>query len=185
MDELKRISPLPDKDRNFTIPNFQLRELEGVTKLRVQVLRARGNRTAAADPLKLPSSPNTTCGEDPIALWRAPDDWLVYSPALDEDDLSRWVDAVESTSPLILTDVSSASAVLELQGPRTIDILMRDCTLDLDGDAIKPGSCAQTLFAQTTIVIHRPETPDTWRLFVERSVTRHVWDWLVDSALPT
>jgi heterotetrameric sarcosine oxidase gamma subunit len=59
---------------------------------------------------------------------------------------------------------------------------MRDCTLDLEGQAVPPGACAQTPFAQTTVMIHRPSTSEAWRLFVERYVANHVWDWLIDTA---
>lgn len=183
MPDLQRRSPLRDDARIFSAAGFQIRELEPVTKLRVQVLRPRGTLSAAVDPKHLPERPNTTLGNDPITLWKAPDDWLVYSQNLTPEALSDWVGSIESESPVVVTDVSSASVVLELSGPRTLDVLMRDCTLDLEGDAIAPGACAQTQFAQTTVTIHRPVSAETWRLFVERSVAIHVWEWLLDSAL--
>jgi heterotetrameric sarcosine oxidase gamma subunit len=185
MPDLQRCSPLHADARLFSAAGFQLRELDAVTKLRVQVLRPRGIRTPAVDPAYLPERPNTTSGVDPIALWKAPDDWLVYSQTLASDALSDWLTSVHSEAPLVITDVSSASVVLELRGPRALDILLRDCTLDLEGDAIPPDACGQTQFAQTTVMIHRPVSAETWRLFVERSVAMHVREWLVDTAIAT
>lgn len=182
MPDLQRSSPLRDDARLFSAAGFQLREIEAVTKLRVQVLRPRGMLTAAVYPSQLPEQPNTAVGVDPIALWKAPDDWLVYSQSLSSEALSDWAERIRSEAPLVITDVSSASVLLELSGPRALDVLMRDCTLDLEGDAIAPGACAQTLFAQTTVMIHRPVSTETWRLFVERSVAMHVWEWLLDTA---
>ncbi len=182
MADLQRRSPLPKSARTYAATDFALRELEAVTKIRVQALRGRGMSKPAANPLQLPDVPNTASGTDPIALWRAPDDWLVYSQTLNAEVLSNWVATVASEAPLVVTDVSSASVVLELSGARAVDILLRDCPLDLDGDAVRPGACAQTSFAQTGVLIHRPSEPGTWRLFVERSVALHVWEWLVDTA---
>jgi len=184
MIDLLRQSPLPRGSSEYSAAAFELRELEAVTKIRVQVLRSRGLSVPAASSTQLPSAPNTASGVDPVALWKAPDDWLVYSQTLTSDAMSAWVDGVTSESPLVVTDVSSASVVFELRGPRAIDVLLRDCPLDLEGDAIRPGACAQTLFAQTNVLIHRPAEPHAWRLLVERSVALHVWDWLVDTAGP-
>ena len=181
MPDLQRCSPLADSARLYSTASFQVRELERVTKLRVQILRRRGMDTAAVDSGHLPGRPNTTAGSDPIALWKAPDDWLVYSQTLTAAAMSDWVGSARSDAPLVVTDVSSSSVVLELSGPRALDVLMRDCTLDLEGNAIPPGACAQTQFAQTTVMIHRPVSAETWRLFVERSVAMHVWDWLLDT----
>ncbi len=182
MLDLQRCSPLRDDARLFSAAGFRIRELEPVTKLRVQGLHARGQYSAATDPKYLPERPNTICGVDPIALWKAPDDWLVYSQNLTARAMSDWVGAIRSEAPLVVTDVSSASVLLELSGSRTVDVLMRDCTLDLEGNAVPPGACAQTLFAQTTVMIHRDVSAETWRLLVERSVAMHVWEWLVDTA---
>jgi len=160
----------------------ELRAL-AVAKVRVQVLRPRGCDRPAADPAMLPQVPNTAIGSDPCALWGGPDDWIVYSQNLDGNALHHWVSEIATDAPLVATDVSGATSVLELRGMRAVYILMRDCTLDLDGDAVPLRGCAQTLLAQTTVLIHR-SAQDTWRVFVERSAASHVWDWLVDTAGP-
>jgi sarcosine oxidase subunit gamma len=157
-----------------------------VAKIRIQALRSRGLTSAAADPTKLPFAPNTSSGEDPLALWRAPDEWLACSQTLHAKALAEWVGTISSEAPLIVTDASSASTMIELTGPRALDVLMRDCTLDLEGSAVPEGGCGQTLLAQTTVMIHHAHgAADTWHLFVDRSVAMHVWDWLVDTAGPT
>jgi sarcosine oxidase, subunit gamma len=175
-------SPLLESVLERTVPEFTLRELENVAQVRVQALRSRGMDKPAANPPQLPNVPNTSCGTDPIALWKAPDDWLVYSQVLTTEALSRWIATVTSEAPLIVTDVSCASVVLELGGPRALDVLLRDCPLDIEGNAIPPGACAQTLFAQTSVIIHRPTKPGSWHLFIERSVAIHVWEWLLITA---
>ena len=163
--------------------DFEMCELPGVAKIRVQALRNRGMNTPCADSQRLPTLPNTALGGDPVVLWKAPDEWLAYSQTLSATRLLEVLGTVSSSAPLVLTDVSSASVVLELRGPRAIDVLMRDCTLDLEGDAVKPGACAQTALAQVNVMLQRSADGRVWRLFVERSVVLHVWDWLVETAM--
>jgi heterotetrameric sarcosine oxidase gamma subunit len=117
MPDLQRCSPFPEDAREFSTAGFRLREIENVTKLRVQVLRRRGLQTPSADPRHLPDKPNTALGTDPIALWKAPDDWLVYSPNQSSAALRNWVVGISSDAPLVVTDTSSASVVFELTGP--------------------------------------------------------------------
>lgn len=159
-------------------PHFQLRELQGVAKVRVQSRQRRAVSAPMADAMRLPMAACTSIGTDPVALWRAPGDWLVYSITQSAEALLQGLCDVSASPSFWLADVSSASVVLELSGARTLDVLMRECTLDLEGGAIQPGGCAQCEFAQVTVMIHRPRDTEAWRLFVERSVAVHVWDGL-------
>jgi heterotetrameric sarcosine oxidase gamma subunit len=175
--ELRRESPLPSG--LFQAADFELRELRDVAKVRAQLVRPRGSNTLGIDSRCFPHSPNSSIGIDPAILWKAPDDWMIYSQTLTAERLCEFVQESAAADPrLIITDLTSASIVLELRGARAIDVLMRDCTLDLEGHAIPPGACAQTELAQVGVLIHRPADPDAWRIFVERSVALQVWDWL-------
>jgi heterotetrameric sarcosine oxidase gamma subunit len=181
MSELRRLTAL-NGNLPYAADGFELRELGAVTKVRIQTLRHRGLSTSAADSRKLPAVPNTVLGSDPFVLWKAPDDWLVYSLSQPPAAVFQWAAEVASEAPLVATDVSCSSTLLELSGPKVVDILLRDCTLDLEGNAIPPSACAQTQFANTVVLIHRLSQPSVWRLFVERSVAANVWEWIVDSA---
>jgi len=160
----------------FSASGFTLRELAQVPKLRIQTVRGR----SGALPRVLPETPNTLSGTDPWILWRAPGDWMAYSITMPYPALTQTI--AEDAPDCVLTDVSSGIVLLELSGQRTVDILMRDCTLDLDGGEIGIGRCAQTVLAQVNVLLHPCGTGPAWRLFVERSVAVHLWDWLVDTA---
>jgi len=160
----------------FRSPGFTLRELTPVPKIRIQALRGR----TAGPQESLPATPNTVSGTDPVFLWRAPADWLAYSALM---PLATLVAAVGKAAPdCVLTDMSSGLVLLELAGPKSVDILMRDCTLDLDGGEVSVGRCAHTVLAQVNVTLHCCGPEPAWRVFVERSVCLHLWDWLVDSA---
>lgn len=183
MIEPSRHSPLgSDARHGVGAPGFTLREIAGISKLRVQAMRGHPPTAAGGGNGLLPEIPNTALGDDPCVLWRAPGDWLACSPTLSAAQLATLLLAAHGDAPLVVTDVSSASVVLELTGPRVLDVLARDCSLDLEGDAVPVAGCAQTVIAQVGVLIHRPPGREGWRLMVERSVAVHLWNWLTDSA---
>jgi heterotetrameric sarcosine oxidase gamma subunit len=79
-------------------------------------------------------------------------------------------------------DVSAHRTTLELSGPRSRDVLMTGCSLDLHPSVFMVGACAQTLLAQAQVVLHRT-APDTYRLLVRASFARYLADWLLDAML--
>lgn len=185
--ELGPISALGDAASVRRFDGCELVELPNVAKLRLQAHRGELDALADRAGAALPFVPNTAAGAGPWLLWRAPGDWLVYAltdptdPA--ETALRSLVDGRLAGLGLLSIDVSAGLALFELRGPRALEVLLRDCTLDLEGDAVPPGGCAQTPIAQLLVLIHRPEGSDErWRLFVDRTAARHFWRWLVDSA---
>ena len=166
----------------YLTPTIQIHEVAPVWKIRAQALSRRDVGPRKDDCIDLPARPNSGLGNDPYLLWKAPGDWLAYSTKHSVDPLTQWLRDLRYPDPLILTDVSAGMAVIEMRGPGVIELLLRDCSLDLEGTALMPGACAQTSFAHAHILLHRPLEEPNWRLFVERSVALHVWEWLVDTA---
>lgn len=183
MPELPRAGALGGEEPfRFSLPGCEIRELPFVAKVRLQAMRGEGAPRTGSERALLPETPNGGAGEDPAVLWRAPGDWLAVSLVLPADELERRLRVELAGAPVVLADVSAASAVLELGGERALEVLARDCTLDLEGDAVRPGDCAQTTIAQLSVLIHRPAGGEVWRLFVDRTAARHLRDFLVDSA---
>jgi sarcosine oxidase subunit gamma len=183
MTDLARANPLGGEHPFvFTLPGCELRELPLVAKLRLQAMRGETAALSAAARGFLAGTPNSSAGNEPCVLWRAPDDWLAVSHTLSPEELARTLGDRLAGAPVVLADVSSTSAVLELRGEQALEVLARDCTLDLEGGAVPPGGCAQTMIAQLTVLIHRPVAGDSWHLYVDRTAARHLRDFLVDSA---
>lgn len=186
MPDLVRVSALGDAPRTLRFDGCELVELPRVAKRRLQAHRRDVDLLADRAGALLPFVPNSALGSGPWLLWRAPGDWLAY--ALDgahgepETELDALLGARLAGLGLLSTDVSSGSALFELRGERALELLLRDCTLDLEGDGVPPGGCAQTPIAGLTALLHRPDPAPCWRLFVDRSAARHLWRWFVDSA---
>jgi heterotetrameric sarcosine oxidase gamma subunit len=165
-------------------PGVALVERPFAAKLRLQAPLADLPALAAAAGAALPSAPNSVAGDDPWLLWRGPGDWLAYSlarPAAEFERALRALLPVPGAAALYATDLTSGLALVEVAGPLAIELLLRDCGLDLEGGAVPPGGCATGALAQLTVTLHRPSA-ESWRLFVDRSAARHLWEWLVDSA---
>jgi sarcosine oxidase, subunit alpha len=77
-------------------------------------------------------------------------------------------------------DVSAQRTTLELRGPRSRDVLMTGCALDLHPRAFRVGAGAHTLVAQAQVVLHRT-TAETYRLLVRASFAGYLADWLLDA----
>lgn len=146
-----------------------LRELPLAPKLLVQ----RMPKAIASNAL--PSQPNTARGQGPWLLWLGPREWLAYADNAAADSLGR---ALELPALHLVTDVSNGLTAFELAGPGATEVLTAGCGLDIAGSALPATSCAQTHYHHVSIVLHRPDTGDRWRLFVDRSLARYLRDSL-------
>ncbi|MFN7940972.1 MAG: sarcosine oxidase subunit gamma family protein [Thermoanaerobaculia bacterium] len=183
MAELASLSPLGSgAPRVHRARGVELRELRRVAQVRIQALRADRDRLPSPAGEVLPRAPNAVAGSEPWILWRAPGDWLAYALEPTPERLAAILRERLAGAPLLFADLSSASSLLEISGPRAAEVLARDCGLDFEGGGLPPGSCAQTAIAQMTIGIHRPSAAELWRLWVDRSAARHFFSWLVDSS---
>ena len=163
------------------LQHFKLRELPGGSKVQIQALPSPGPGTAF-DQNVLPSRPNTSAGDDPCVLWRSPDHWLAYSSNYSAAVLQSMIARRSSANALLFTDLSAALTLLELTGAGVAHVLMRDCTLDLEGEALDAGRCAHTLMAHVDVTLRQTSRALAYHLFVERSVSQYLRDWLADSA---
>lgn len=110
---------------------------------------------------------NAVIGDDPCCLWLAPDRRLVvaYQPAPAPD-------------AGFVTDMTDGLEVFALFAPRADQLLAMATTLD--PGLLRPGRCAQTLFAGVRVVLL--PRPDALHLFVERPLTRFLQDWFRQAA---
>lgn len=149
-------------------------------KVRIQRL-ALSDPAMSAAPAPLVDwtlKPNHTSGTDPIRYWLGPTEQLIVSNTMASRMLLEKIRQWTTPGVEFLTDVSSAIAVLRVRGPRASALLATDCTLDLEGADLAFGRCAQTTFAQSSVLIHRLAGFDGWDLYVERPALQFVHHWL-------
>ena len=135
--------------------------------------------------VELPVIPNTVVrSPDLCCHWLGPNEWLI---TVKRPEVSIMKDLEDSLSGLhvAITDLTGGQSLLEIGGRQSRDVLSAACTLDLHPDVFMQGSCAQTILAQSNVLI----TPTfassvgcVFEVLVRRSYADHLIRWLMDAA---
>lgn len=164
----------------------QLTELPGVPLLNLRVNPADPGLLAAmreAIAMDLPVAPNTVIqADDRVAMWLAPDEWLLRCPGADPADLLERIRQSMGDCWFAASDQTSGYSILRLQGPAARDVLNAGCPLDLHPRTLTVGQCAQSHFFKTSILL-RPLSADgnTWEVIVRRSFADYTARMLLDA----
>uniref|UniRef100_UPI003D8FD16C sarcosine oxidase subunit gamma n=1 Tax=Gordonia sp. B7-2 TaxID=3420932 RepID=UPI003D8FD16C len=115
------------------------------------------------------------------AVWLGPDEWLLTST---HRTSSEWLAEVErrAGASCYVADVSGQRTRVELGGAHARTILAHGCSIDLSPRSFAPDEVAQTLIAQTGVILHRSEDHERFVLYVRSSFAEHLAAWLVDAA---
>jgi sarcosine oxidase subunit gamma len=148
-------------------------------------IRAVGDvvtRVGHALGIALPLEPNTVATVGPRSiLWLGPDEWLVVDTVSPADEIETQVRAAFAPDWGSVTDVSANRSILELAGPHARDVLAHGCSLDLHPRTFGPGRCAQTLFAQTAVILWQTDDVPTFKILVRTSFAAHLARWLAET----
>lgn len=131
----------------------------------------------------LPTKPNTTTQSgDRLILWLSPEEWLLRLP-LDrvEHDAAALCAALAGRHAAVV-DVSDCSIVLRLAGEDARTVLAKGCPLDLHPRAFQPGSCAQSHYLKTAILICQLNDAPAYDIQVRRSFAEYLWRALIEGA---
>ncbi|MGW4065706.1 sarcosine oxidase subunit gamma [Amycolatopsis sp. NPDC004747] len=143
-------------------------------KFRTQLtVRLREGDTLLGVPLPGPCT--FTSGNDVDLLWMGPDEYLVLAAPGRQAEL----EAALSGACDAVVDVSAQRNVFRLTGAHAADALAHGCAIDLE--VSPPGTCVQTLFARTGIVLMVRE--DGFTILVRQSFSDYFTAWLADASL--
>ena len=136
--------------------------------------------------LLLPIEPCTSAGKAQIAaLWLGPDEWLLTCPARDASDLVGSLRAALVEVHAAITDLTAGRVAFRIAGPSARDVLAKGSPLDLHPRAFPVGSCAQSLLAKASVLIHLMEGDrergPSFDVYVARSFAHYLWTWLEDA----
>jgi heterotetrameric sarcosine oxidase gamma subunit len=113
-------------------------------------------------------------------LCLSPVEWLLVQGDGGETQ-SPSAAAASSDDSRVLTDLSAGLSVLEVSGAAVRHVLNQACSLDFDAKAFPPDHCARTRFAQIPVVIDFIQSPDRFELYVARSLSFYLCNWLEDA----
>ena len=109
------------------------------------------------------------------ALTLGPDEWLLFAPEGDRDQIEGSFAALGPGVPHSLVDVGHRSVTIRIAGPGAHNALNSGCPLDLS--AIPVGGCTRSVFHKVEVVVLRLDADD-FRLEVVRSFAQYVWSLL-------
>lgn len=144
--------------------------------------RAFPEAVRAVTGVDVPLTPNRWTGAgDRALIWLGPDEWLLVAPdgeaaGLETDLQSRLADHAW----LSVVDVSSNYTGFALSGSRARDVLSKGCALDLDAQAFAAGSAAQTVLAQSRVLLTGVDD-EAIEIRVRNSFARYLLEWLDDA----
>jgi sarcosine oxidase subunit gamma len=179
VDLARRVSPLAHWTFDSRPPSVRIEEVPFLTQLslRVDARSADGVEKVLGGPL--PTEPCTAVTHGDVqVLWLGPDEWLVVTGPDQQKDLEQRI-RDESTGAAV-TDVSAQRTALTLTGPGVRDVIAGGCAIDLHPTVSPPGTCVQTLLAQTGVILVVESSGVL--LLVRSSFADYLARWLVDAA---
>jgi len=138
-----------------------------------------------ATGVALPGEPNTVAeGNNLVALWLGPQEWLVVGPPEAETGLAAALGEAVEGSGAAVVDVTEGRTVIRIAGPMARDVLSMGCPLDLHPRVFGPGRCAQSFLGRSSVILHQVDDGPTFDIYVERSQADYLWLWLETAARP-
>jgi sarcosine oxidase subunit gamma len=153
-------------------------------------LRARDNNTGfLAATLKVlgcepPTAANTVIESgDYRTYWLGPDEWLVVTPAAQQEQVKTELLAALDGVFCAVVDNSSGLTMLHVTGDNAAALLATDCPFDLHPREFKHGQCAQTRLAKAGMIISPLADSAGFEAIIRRSFADYLLLWLQDAAI--
>ena len=172
-----------------TYSDLEMKEIKPIMKL---IIRGKTKNfiTAIGKNLNmlLPTEANTsTTGESLTALWLSPDEWMLVSNEVVNEDTNNYnvennlINDISKVNLGAVTDVSDQFVMINIKGSKVFDLFATGSPFNFNEFKNKKGAVVQTILAHIDVVIHLTEINNV-NLFVRRSFSEHLYSWLNDSA---
>ncbi len=126
-----------------------------------------------------PQHANTVVRSDDFALyWLGPDEYLLVTLADKQADTIVALQASLDGVFCSVTDVSSGYCLLEVVGGYAQALLAKGCPMELDPSRFSVGDCAQTVIAQSGVLLSPMGNADGFEIIVRRSYADYLQRWL-------
>lgn len=175
---------MANRDWKITHPALSIVQLErrSILVLRIRTMSADLlGRIDAVLGTSLPQAPNTVNRSNhQLIAWMAPSEWMIVGAG--EKALSL-CDAVAGTTSHV-AEVGDGRVQFVVSGDLASSLLAKGTSLDFHVSVFGPDMCAQTLFAQTFVLIEREgETSPSFVITADISYADHLERWFADASL--
>ncbi len=153
-------------------------------------LRGRSDNTKfLAGVLKVlgcepPTTANTVVESGDYRIyWLGPDEWLVVTPAGQQDKVKTDLLRALKGAFCSVVDNSSGLTMIHVSGENAAALLATDCPLDLHPRQFKPDQCAQTRLAKAGMTLSPLADESGFEVIIRRSFADYLLLWLQDAAI--
>ena len=155
--------------------DLNLKEVEPITKINLRgKKREFFTKVGQVLSIILPTESNTsTSNRELSALWLSPDEWMVYTNSMNKE--------ISSLNYGAVTNVSDQWVCINISGDKLYELLSMSCPFNFSKFKDTKGSTTQTIINHIDVIIHNLGDNNI-NLFVRRSFSNHLWDWLNDGA---
>ena len=165
----------------FRTEGLELKAVNGIRKLRLQVNPHAKVNSAPLEGVTgntWPANPREKVNTESPVFWLAPNDWLLVNPATGIDNIEIALRDAANGATCFVTDVTDAYSIIDISGDNAAARLAEGCSVDLDHRVFPPGRYALTRLQRLSVIIHRVDGTGKFRVLVDRSMARFLWDWL-------
>ena len=168
---------------------LQMSEMSPVMKLIIRG-KKREFLSAVGKSLNmvLPTKANTsTQSEKLTALWLSPDEWMIFSNAVVEENTNTYDTEIILNKNICklnlgaVVDVTDQFVRINLKGDKIYDLFQTGSPFNFNDFKDKIGIVTQTILAKIDVIIHNQNKNEV-NLFVRRSFSEHLFAWMNDSA---
>ena len=185
---LNFISPITE---NHTYNNFSMKEKTPIGKINLRGNLENKDFASTVGKILgiiLPKEPCSVSTKEKITcMWLGPNEWLLVS----NDTITKNSNDYELEKVLFneiskknlgaVTNISDQYTIFNLTGSNIFEILSKGCPFDFNSDKFANNKVIQTILNHTDVTIHKKSESDI-DLYVRRSFSKHLWDWLKDSS---
>jgi len=172
-------------DPGADVPGVVVQALDGLDFVRVSPFaghkRDAGKVVRETVGLSLPAIGAISEKAANGIAWVGDGAWLVWAPGEGTGVLHRKLTKAMKNAAAVV-DQSHAFTAISLSGHRICDLLAKECSVDLNVEMFKPGTCALLTMAHTSVLLCR-RTQDEFVLFVPIAFVESFWHWLGTGAL--
>lgn len=147
-----------------------------------QVFAKKGKIDAIAKKLKISTKPGVaTVQSFYTALPLSPGQWMLFASSGADGSFKRMLDKQIAKNGYV-SEQSHSRVVVRISGTRAVDVLAKECRLDLHPSVARPGFCGQTIMAKMGVLLHKVDEGPTFDLAVFAGFADNFWHWIAEAS---
>jgi len=147
-----------------------------------QVFAKKGKTAAVAKKLGISAKPCVaTEHNDYTALPLSPGQWMLFANSGADGSFQRLLEKQIGKTGYV-SEQSHSRAIIRISGDKCLDVLAKECRLDLHPSAADVGFCAQTTMAGIGVMMHKLDDDPTFDLVIFAGFADSFWHWIVQAS---